>query len=465
MQAVNIQQLLPQQTQKQTQTQTQPDAKPQKPEASSFEAALRSEKNNPDAANTQQPSPAVAAEKQVKPAVLQAEQNEQNEQAEKQRDSKKKSTGRSGSETRQDAAVLALLQNGRIVKPVAARKATDAGKETAVGQTAGQPAGKKTGDAEKLAWLFSSPETKQTDKTTAQEFEALIRGAGKKQAAEKPAGEKSAEPAEALAVAQQLSVDDPHAFLRTAAEKKSEGQDREIAGVEKKAAHAEARFTVYDQRTAPSSELPVQTVQEAPGKKGTDKELAAVRQQDQDTSARMTMDLVSHAEQNITASSGQTAAAAGSDFQSMLTSTVQQNAPEFVRAGTIVLKDNNQGTINLVLHPESLGNVKISLSLSDNVIAGQITVHSAEAYNAFRDSLDSIKQAFAQSGFDTAGFNLSFSGNGSGSFQDNGQNSGQRAEVPFLAERTYGDYIATTGTDSSQNKGRSGTYYNVDIVA
>ena len=76
----------------------------------------------------------------------------------------------------------------------------------------------------------------------------------------------------------------------------------------------------------------------------------------------------------------------------MLQNAVQHSAPEFVKAGSIVLKDGNKGTINLIMRPESLGNVKISLSLSDKTISGQITVASKEAYDAFKESIDSIRQ-------------------------------------------------------------------------
>ncbi|MBR1615429.1 MAG: flagellar hook-length control protein FliK, partial [Treponema sp.] len=122
-------------------------------------------------------------------------------------------------------------------------------------------------------------------------------------------------------------------------------------------------------------------------------ELKVAYRQDSQDSVQLTMELAAKANQNITSSSAQAAAAHGSDFQQMLSNTVQHNAAEFVKAGNIILKDANQGTINLILKPESLGNVKISLSLSDKTISGQILVASKEAYDAFRDNIESIKQA------------------------------------------------------------------------
>ena len=176
----------------------------------------------------------------------------------------------------------------------------------------------------------------------------------------------------------------------------------------------------------------------------------------------MTMANVTDVNANITSSNSQTAGAVGSNYQSMLANQIQNNAPEFVKAGSIVLRDNNQGTINLILHPESLGNVKVSLQLTDKVIAGQIVVQSQEAYNAFRDSIDSLKQAFAQNGFDTANFNLAMGGD---MMNGNGGNPEQRADAPFVASRAYGDYAESVNVSDSPSASYAGATDGVDIVA
>ena len=176
----------------------------------------------------------------------------------------------------------------------------------------------------------------------------------------------------------------------------------------------------------------------------------------------MTMANVTDVNANIMSSNSQTAGAVGSNYQSMLANQIQNNAPEFVKAGSIVLRDNNQGTINLILHPESLGNVKVSLQLTDKVIAGQIVVQSQEAYNAFRDSIDSLKQAFAQNGFDTANFNLAMGGD---MMNGNGGNPEQRADAPFVASRAYGDYAESVNVSDSPSASYAGATDGVDIVA
>lgn len=117
--------------------------------------------------------------------------------------------------------------------------------------------------------------------------------------------------------------------------------------------------------------------------------------------------------------SGNTAAVMTSNarFTEMLSSELQANAKELVKSGSVILKDHNNGTINLILHPEELGNVKIHLEVTDKVIAGKIVVSSEEAFNAFKANLDSLRQAFTDSGFEAGGFDLSWN---SGS-QDGGR--------------------------------------------
>lgn len=106
-------------------------------------------------------------------------------------------------------------------------------------------------------------------------------------------------------------------------------------------------------------------------------------------------------------------------FTSMLSEQIQQQATELVKAGTLVLQDGNKGTINLILHPEHLGNVKISLKVSENVLSGKIMVASEEAYNAFKANIAALKTAFNDQGFDTTNLDLSMSN--SSNFAQGGQ--------------------------------------------
>ena len=108
-----------------------------------------------------------------------------------------------------------------------------------------------------------------------------------------------------------------------------------------------------------------------------------------------------------------------SQFASLLSDRIKNSADDFVKAGSIILRDGNRGSINLILHPEELGNVKIRLQISDNILTGRITVASEEAYNAFKSNIAALTEAFASNGFDTAGFDLSWSGQNDGRHDGN----------------------------------------------
>ena len=161
--------------------------------------------------------------------------------------------------------------------------------------------------------------------------------------------------------------------------------------------------------------------------------------QTSDNSAQMSMNLTPNGQQNIQfEGTVNTNLVQNSNFSAMLSSEIQNNAYEFVKAGSMVLKDNNSGTINLVLNPDELGSVKIQLELSDKLIAGKIVVATKEAYDAFKSSMDALKQAFNTSGFETSGFDLSWSG----SSKENSSNfDDSRNFHGFAYERNLSEYV------------------------
>lgn len=172
-----------------------------------------------------------------------------------------------------------------------------------------------------------------------------------------------------------------------------------------------------------------------------------------DNDINLTLSMADNAAQNILSSNSQSAAAVGSTFQEMLTQQIQTNVPDFVKAGNIILRDNNKGTINMILKPESLGNVKINLQVTDNVITGQITVHSKEAFEAFKQNMDTLRQSFQESGFENANLNLSFADNSSsGAFA---QNERQQGSEQFFGNKTYSKYATSVDADE----------YSVESVA
>ncbi len=264
---------------------------------------------------------------------------------------------------------------------------------------------------------------------------------------------------EKLLLSQELSVSEPEAFLQKLSEGNSARVEIDSSTValkgeslvseevkpvkeddKKKVQDTKAsktRFTVKDERTlvqVDKESTAVKAVTKPSSKDNSNLNFDKGGQTTQDFS----VNLADTSRQNITASSAQSASAAGSTFEGMLSNAIQQNAPEFVKAGSIILKDNNAGQINLILQPESLGNVKISLSLSDKVISGQINVSSQAAYDAFKENIAVIRDAFIQSGFEANNFDLSYTGQQS--FAQGEQGSGSN-DGSYMAKSVYGEHV------------------------
>ena len=202
----------------------------------------------------------------------------------------------------------------------------------------------------------------------------------------------------------------------------------------KSSIHKGAKLTVTDLRTHKADDTASAKKLSAKG------DLKAEIRYDGKNTAEMTLNLSDGIQQNLTSSNSQTASASSSTFQAMLANQIQNNAQDFVKAGNIVLKDNNAGQIKLILHPESLGSVKIDLDISDKTLSGRITVASQEAFNAFKESAESLRQAFVNSGFENAGFELAMAGNGQFGGNLSGDEQGaNNAGRDFAAHKAYSE--------------------------
>jgi len=118
-------------------------------------------------------------------------------------------------------------------------------------------------------------------------------------------------------------------------------------------------------------------------------------------------------EQNNSAPQTTWEAKAGTALENMLARELHQNFNgDIVRHASMALRDGGEGTIRIALKPESLGNVKIRLEMSENKITGVIFVESEESLNAFRREITSLEQAFRDSGFTNADLNLTLTQDG-----------------------------------------------------
>lgn len=186
---------------------------------------------------------------------------------------------------------------------------------------------------------------------------------------------------------------------------------------------------------------------------------------DSKDSATFTVNLDTQvAEENILSLNSQTAASDGSNFQAMLNNQIQNNIPEFVKAGNIILKDNDQGTINLVLHPDDLGNVKIHLTLDGKSVSAQITVATKEAMEVFKDNAEALREAFVKSGFDTADFNVAF--NNSGASNQNSDFEQNLNSNSFIAKKMYeGNSGSAPDISGISEESSYFSNYSINIVA
>lgn len=218
----------------------------------------------------------------------------------------------------------------------------------------------------------------------------------------------------------------------------------------------EGKIQVQDLRTQKSDEVEAKV----------EPKLKTTLKQNSENTATLTMNYVSQdANSDVLSLNNQTASSNGSNFQSMLNNQIQQNIPEFVKAGNIVLKDNNQGSINLVLHPDDLGNVKIHLTLDGKNLSGHISVATKEALEVFKDNSETLREAFIKNGFDSANFDVSYE-NGSGANQNFNFEQKNDGTNYFVKQIYENDKNAFTNESSIlDEKVANFENYSVNIVA
>ncbi|MDC7228576.1 MAG: flagellar hook-length control protein FliK [Spirochaetales bacterium] len=100
-------------------------------------------------------------------------------------------------------------------------------------------------------------------------------------------------------------------------------------------------------------------------------------------------------------------------FQSNVLSQLKDDVnSQIVKQAGIVVKGNGTGEIKLVMKPESLGKVRIQLSLNDNHIAGRIIVENNIVREIFESNLENLYKAFGSEGFENGGLEVSVQGQG-----------------------------------------------------
>ncbi len=102
---------------------------------------------------------------------------------------------------------------------------------------------------------------------------------------------------------------------------------------------------------------------------------------------------------------------------------------DIVRQARYVLRGQNSGEISLILKPEKLGRVRIRMNLEDKSIAGKIFVENMTVKEAFEGTLEDLREAFLEQGFEDLNLEVALDQ------RDEGEAQQQGAEPPLTGER------------------------------
>jgi flagellar hook-length control protein FliK len=280
----------------------------------------------------------------------------------------------------------------------------------------------------------------------APDAEAKLRKAADEKRSLKSSHENPADESAAAARAAMVAFKAPTNAISVKAKATSEGGDAdhsiEATGKKNSRGTSETKLSVLDLRHSAESRRNASAKVEASAKAddGYKDAIRDTKSAGQNSGHELVHDLSLDARAPEDASSAGksdsgVAVGKGPDFQSQLAERMRDAwNGEIVKSAHIVLKDGDSGTIRLRLKPESLGNVKIELNLSDNTISGRIIVESDEAKSAFEKNMNHLADAFTQGGFDSARLEVAVGGGSQGGASGHGAGAGDSAG-PFYSER------------------------------
>lgn len=269
----------------------------------------------------------------------------------------------------------------------------------------------------------------------------------------------------ALESAQNESVENPLAFLNTAEKFQSENENEFVLDnvqvkEENPFENLKSKIKVTDLRTEKES------VQKSVLDNAEPKMKVTMTGNDSATIEMNLQSAQSNISENVLSTNSQAASSEGSNFQAMLNNQIQANASEIVQTGNIILKDNNKGTINLVLHPDDIGSVKMTLSLDGDKITGHIAVNTKEALEVFKNNAESLREAFLKNGYENASFEVSYNSSGNSSGHHFAE-QGQQNQNSFFGRREYASLDAALPVENGDfPEDSSGiSKFGINIVA
>ncbi len=105
---------------------------------------------------------------------------------------------------------------------------------------------------------------------------------------------------------------------------------------------------------------------------------------------------------------------------------------EIVQRAQFILRDQAAGEIRLTLKPESLGTVRINLTLDDHRVLGRIVVDNAEVKAAFDENMGDLRERMQRGGFTMGQLDVSV---GQRRDDEGFQQHNAHSEAPFYSER------------------------------
>ena len=90
---------------------------------------------------------------------------------------------------------------------------------------------------------------------------------------------------------------------------------------------------------------------------------------------------------------------------------------QLMQQARITVQNNQNGSITMRMHPNSLGNLHVNLGLEQGVLNGRFLVESAEARQALMGQLESLRQELQEQGISVGDFQVNVRHGGQGSNQ------------------------------------------------
>ena len=105
------------------------------------------------------------------------------------------------------------------------------------------------------------------------------------------------------------------------------------------------------------------------------------------------------------------------------------------------------------------------LSMDGKTISAHITVNTKEALEVFKDNAQTLREAFAKNGYETANFDVSYNGNSNGGQNQNFE--GRYDGNEYWARKAYSEYLGGEDDGYIQNVADStlNSEYSINIVA